>query len=272
MTELPLDEHALLKAAVAQARHLTGLPVVFGGPVNQAGVVLTESCGMRTRALHNLVVETQRGLGGHALQTRKPVSVTHYKSSGAISHDYDRQVAAEGLVSLVAIPVLAGQQVRAVLYGALRDPHPIGDLAADKLVAAAAQLSAALRARRPSGGRDGAAGPAAPPALAPIVAEARALAEQVGDARLKAEILASCDRYGQLTSGSRGPAGIPVLTSRELEVVALTAAGCSNQEIARELAVTTQTVKAYMRSAMRRLGAQTRHAAVSTARAHGLLP
>jgi DNA-binding CsgD family transcriptional regulator len=270
MTELMLDEQALLKSTVAQARHLTGLPVVFGGPVNQAGVVLTESSGMRTRALHNLVVETQRGLGGHALQARKPVSVTHYRSSAAISHDYDREVAAEGLVSLVAIPVLAGQQVRAVLYGALRDPHPIGDLAADKLVAAAAQLSAALRARGGPGA--GAARPAAPPALASIVAEARTLAEQVGDARLKSEILACCARYAQLRSNSPGPAGIPALTSRELEVVALTAAGCSNQEIARELAVTTATVKAYMRSAMRRLGARTRYAAVSAARAHGLLP
>ena len=150
MTELMPEEHALLRSTVEQARHLTGLPVTFGGPVNQVGVMLSESSGMRTRSLQNLVVEAQRGLGGQAIHARKPVSVLHYNSSTTISHDYDHQVMTEGLVSLVAIPVLAGQQVRAVLYGALRDPEPIGDIAVDKLVAAAAQLSAALRAQRGS--------------------------------------------------------------------------------------------------------------------------
>jgi DNA-binding CsgD family transcriptional regulator len=266
------DEHALLRNTVTQAHRLTGLPVVFAGSVCQAGVVLSEFSGVRTRSLRNLVVAPQRGLGGRALQARKPASVLHYGSSAAISHDYDRQVTAEGLVSLVAIPVLVGQEVQAVLYGALREPDPIGDLAVDKLVAAAAQLSASLRAHRRSDDFVGAYSREAQPGLAPIFHEARALAEQVDDARLKSEILASCERYVRLTAGNRGQDSMHGLTRRELEVVALAAAGCSNREIAQILAVTIYSVKSYMRSAMQRLDARTRHGAVSAARANGLLP
>jgi DNA-binding CsgD family transcriptional regulator len=266
MTELMQDEHALLRITVVRAHRLTGLPVVFGGSVHQDSLVLSESAGMRTRSLYNLVVAPRRGLGGRALQARKPASVLHYESSASISHDYDRQVTAEGLVSLVAIPVLVGRQVQAVLYGALREPEPIGDMAVDRLVAAASQLGASLRARRRS------AGAAAPCGLGSIFDEARALADQVGDARLRSEIVASCDRYGRLEVGPRRRASTEPLTRRELEVLGLAEAGCGNREIAQALAVTTGTVKAYMRGAMQKLGAPTRQAAVSAARANELLP
>jgi DNA-binding CsgD family transcriptional regulator len=271
MTERTLDEHALLRRTVAQARRLTGLPVVFGGPVNPAGVVLSESAGMRTRSLHNLVVAPHRGLGGHALQARKPVSVLHYKSSAFISHDYDRQVSAEGLVSLVAIPVLDGQQARAVLYGALRRPDPIGDLAIDKLVAEAAQLGAALRAHERSRGGS-ARRPGAREELASVFDELRCLADQVSSPGLKEDILSSCDRYATLRARDQAPAPLSRLSTPELDVIALAAVGSSNREIAELLASTVYAVKSHMRSAMRKLGAQTRYGAVSAARANGLLP
>ncbi len=265
MSECTLDERAQLRRTVVQARRLTGLPVVFGGSVSKAGVVLSESSGMRTGSLRNLLVAPQRGLGGHAIQARRPVAVLHYGSSPAISHDYDRQVAAEGLVSLVAIPVAVGRQIRAVLYGALRRPGPIGDVAVDRLAGAATQLGAILRAqeRRASPARG---------ELAAVFGELGSLAGQVGDARLRAGILASCDRYAMLRSQSDSRAPAPRLTTRELDVLALAAIGCGNHEIAGLLDITVDSVKSHVRRAMRRLGANTRHAAVSAARANGLLP
>jgi LuxR family transcriptional regulator, regulator of acetate metabolism len=276
MTEPTLDSRALLRRTVSQARQLTGLPVVFGGPVSPAGVVLSESAGMRTHSLYNLVVAPHRGLGGHALQARKPVSVLHYRSSAAISHDYDRQVSAEGLVSLVAIPVLEGQQTRAVLYGALRRPDPIGDLAIDKLVAAAGQLSAALRAQDRSAGAAPARHPGARDELAAVFNQLRRLADEISSPRLKADILSSCDRYAALRTKDcaqdRASAARGGLSSGELDVIALAAIGSSNREIAELLAITVGAVKSQMRSAMRKFGAPTRHGAVSAARANGLLP
>lgn len=62
------------------------------------------------------------------------------------------------------------------------------------------------------------------------------------------------------------------LTPRELEVLAQVAQGLSNVETARRLTVAPETVKAYLRSIMRKLGVNNRTAAVHTARQLGMLP
>ncbi|WP_433505763.1 response regulator transcription factor [Pseudonocardia halophobica] len=103
--------------------------------------------------------------------------------------------------------------------------------------------------------------------LSAVVAELRELAGRIGDAQLRAEIIAGCDRLG---------GGPPELadahpTPRELDVLALAAAGYRNADIAGLLGTSTNAVKSQLRRAMRRLGVRTRHAAVSAARARGLL-
>ncbi|MFC6932444.1 response regulator transcription factor [Actinomadura yumaensis] len=48
--------------------------------------------------------------------------------------------------------------------------------------------------------------------------------------------------------------------------------GCTNAEAAQRLGLLPETVKSYLRSAMRKLDSHTRLEAVSTARRAGLLP
>jgi DNA-binding NarL/FixJ family response regulator len=62
------------------------------------------------------------------------------------------------------------------------------------------------------------------------------------------------------------------LSSRELDVLALIAGGESNQEIARSLHLSINTVKSYVRTAYRKIGATTRSQAVLWAFRHGLAP
>ena len=62
------------------------------------------------------------------------------------------------------------------------------------------------------------------------------------------------------------------LTSRELEVVEMLAAGKPNQAIARELVVTVDTVKKHVSHVLGKLGAVNRTEAVARARALGLIP
>lgn len=64
----------------------------------------------------------------------------------------------------------------------------------------------------------------------------------------------------------------PVLTPRELDVLAQVALGCTNAEAAQRLSLSVETIKAYLRNASSKLGVSGRHAAVSRARALGLLP
>jgi LuxR family maltose regulon positive regulatory protein len=62
-----------------------------------------------------------------------------------------------------------------------------------------------------------------------------------------------------------------LLTPRELEILALMAAGASNQEIAQRLVVTEGTVKGHVNHILQKLEAHNRTAAVARARALGLL-
>ena len=62
------------------------------------------------------------------------------------------------------------------------------------------------------------------------------------------------------------------LSPRETDVLACAALGATNAEIATTLSLKEVTVKSYLQSAMAKLDASTRHAAVAKARRAGLLP
>jgi LuxR family maltose regulon positive regulatory protein len=75
------------------------------------------------------------------------------------------------------------------------------------------------------------------------------------------------------TQGVAPDAGlVDPLTSRELEVLELLAAGASNQGIASQLVVTLDTVKKHVSHVLRKLGAANRTEAVARARELGLIP
>lgn len=62
-----------------------------------------------------------------------------------------------------------------------------------------------------------------------------------------------------------------VVTSRELDVLRLLAAGCRNSEIAGSLGVSSKTVEFHISNLLDKLGARSRTEAVSKARQHGLM-
>ncbi len=72
--------------------------------------------------------------------------------------------------------------------------------------------------------------------------------------------------------GDQPESSVVQLSPRELDVVAQVSLGCSNAEAAVRLSLRPETVKAYLRSAMRKLDAHTRFEAVVHARRLGLLP
>jgi DNA-binding NarL/FixJ family response regulator len=63
----------------------------------------------------------------------------------------------------------------------------------------------------------------------------------------------------------------PVLTERELEVLALVARGLGNKEIARNIGRSSETVKAHLKSIVTKLGVANRTEAVTVALARGLI-
>ncbi|MFD8519089.1 response regulator transcription factor [Streptomyces capillispiralis] len=270
-----------IRGALARLRRATGLPVAFGGLVDagRRQVRISELSGTATPALSALAVTPGNGLGGKALTLARPCAVTDYSVSRQISHEYDVPVAAEGLRSVVAVPVVVRRRVRAVLYGALRAAQPLGDRTLGEAVQAARDVEQALVAReeaaellaaaRPRPERPGTGSGAAREQVREAHAALRALAPRITDPALRAELLQAC---ALLTGDAAAPSTAVRLAPREVDVLACVAEGATNAVAAERLGVTAETVKAYLRSAMRKLGVRTRGQAVVAARREGWLP
>src|SRR4051812_9512519 len=106
-----------IRSALARLRRTTGLPVAFGGLVDSGRprMRISELSGTATAALRSLAVTSGNGLGGRAVELARPCAVTDYSASRQISHEYDLPVAAEGLRSVLAVPVVVRRRVRGVL-------------------------------------------------------------------------------------------------------------------------------------------------------------
>ncbi|GHG88265.1 helix-turn-helix transcriptional regulator [Streptomyces lanatus] len=270
-----VDTSVEIGSALVRLRRATGLPVAFGGLVDSGHrrMRISELNGTSTDSLRRIAVTTGNGLGGKAVALARPCAVTDYSASRQITHEYDAAVAMEGLCSVLAVPVVVRRRVRGVLYGALRTAQPLGDRTLTAAVEAARDVEQALVVREEVRDLLAAARPV-PPERGPAweqVREAhaalRALAPRIDDPTLRAELLAAC---GLLTEGPTPD--VVRLAPRELDVLACVASGATNATAAERLGLRAETVKGYLRSAMRKLSAHTRGEAVSTARRAGLLP
>ncbi|MEU7664194.1 helix-turn-helix transcriptional regulator [Streptomyces lincolnensis] len=271
-----------IRNALVRLRRSTGLPVAFGGLVEpgRRHMRISELDGTATTSLSALAVTSGYGLGGKAVALARPCAVADYSASRHISHEYDAAVAAEGLRSVLAVPVVVRRRVRGVLYGALRDARRLGDRTLDAAVAAARDVEQALvvtdevrellAAARPEpapGPREAAGREQVREAHTAL----RALAPRITDEALRAELLAACGLLAA-PAGRSGPSTEVGLTPREVDVLACVAAGATNAVAAERLGVRAETVKSYLRSAMRKLGSRTRGEAVVAARRAGWLP
>ncbi|WP_410869895.1 LuxR C-terminal-related transcriptional regulator [Nocardia sp. A7] len=275
----PRDGDAL-RAEIRWVAGRASVPVVFGGAVDEDTLLLTEFFGTITTGLRGLSVLRASGLGGQAMEYRRPARVTDYQGSSAITHHYDAAVVGEGLRSVMAVPVLVADRPRAVLYAATRGADALGDRTAEVILRAGRRLAAEIAVRDEVDRRirllDLAtplprATPAAAEELRELHAELRAIAAATDEPGLRDRISGVCERLtGVLTGEPVGDA--PRLSRRELDVLAQIALGCTNQEVALRLSLGAETVKSYLRQAMSKLDAGTRHEAVVRARRHGLLP
>ncbi|MRH88126.1 GAF domain-containing protein [Nocardia sp. SYP-A9097] len=278
------DDGDALRSELRRIAALSKAPVVFGGTVHAGTLVLTEFVGTRTNGMRGLAVAPSSGLGGSAVSTGKPRSVADYRSASTITHHYDGPVLGEGLRAVVAVPVVVDGQPRAVLYVANRESGPIGDRVADAMVQAGRRLSVELTIRdevdqrvRLALARD--TTPAISSAdsiiteeLRELHAELRGITPTVSDTLARNRLRSVTDRLARLVSGVVDPDQPITLAPRELDVLSQIALGCTNSEAAQRLSLRAETVKSYLRSAMTKLGAHTRHEAVVRARRLGLLP
>lgn len=283
------SDAALLRDAVRALQRKADLEVVMGGHVDETGsMTLNALRGTSTQALRDLRVVPSAGLGGRVLALNRPAAVDDYVASRGISHDYDRPVSIEGLRTMLAVPVTDGRRLRMVLYGAIRRIDRFGDrtMLAAMRVAETASREMRIRAeveRRMETLLPGPRSMSAPPppdssewdVVRTAHAELRQLTHEIDDPGLRQRISAVSDDLAgastvEMTAGC-GDA-CPQLSAREVDVLAYVGVGCTNAEVAHRLQILPETVKSYLSSAMRKLGAKNRHAAATAARRFGLLP
>lgn len=250
----------LLPERLHRLAKLSGMPVVFGGATSSGArrLVISRLVGTHGTGLGGLQVRIGTGLGGGVLRDRTPRCVDDYAHTADITHEYDPIVVQqERLTSVFAVPVTVYGGVRAVLYGAVRDHRPIGDRALRTAEIVADQLRRDIEDKlRPE-----------PEATDPL-AELAAIIRETDDPVLRTRL----DRIHRRLGGDHATVpGETTLAPREVETLRLVAVGASNVEIAARLGLSPQTVKTYLRSAMRKLAVHNRTAAVHAARIAGLL-
>jgi len=269
---------AFLDGDLALARAVRLLTEEFGfhcawiaERANTDGAVIGYTSGIRTDRVAGLTLRNGCGLGGKVFAEGRIAWVNDYLRSSDITHEYDGAVAGEHIQCMIAAPLGNAPHPLGVLLAGLRADGDFGDrgaaiveTVADRTVQA---LLAADRARR---------------AIEIAVYEERQrlatdlqdslgpvlsgdAAQRLRDAlrRMRAPLPNGEERRGH---GLRAP-----VAAREHDVLRRVAAGETNAQIATTMNLSLNTVKTYLRNAMRKLGARNRVEAVARAREAGLL-
>lgn len=277
----------LVAQAVRELAQRTRFPVAFGGLFENGAVAVSSIVGTRTHSIDGLKVRPDRGLGGRAMMELRPRMTSDYGSSRQITHDYDNYILGEGLRTLLALPIIVGGRPRGVLYAGAWRNSPVGGVTTAPAMNVADSVATELRIRDEVERRVSSL--SSPPdtvsaqnreELRESFAELRSISAEITDAGLR-ERLDQLEKRLLVFAGDEDPvrAGAvatptpPVrLSPRETDVLACAALGCTNAEVALRLGLREGTVKAYLGTAMSKLDASTRHAAVARARRIGILP
>ena len=272
------DDDDAIRASLTALKTATGIPVaMYGTLLADNRLQITQWIGLRTPALQNLVIDQNQGVGGRVVSTRRAVGVSDYTRANVISHEHDRAIQDEGLHSVVAVPVIVQREIRGVLYVGVHSPVRLGDKVIEEVTMTARTLEQDLAVnsalRRVEGGKATAkAGRVMNGAeweqVRATHSKLRMLANRVEDELIRKELEQLCD---QMVAPVRVKQSTK-LSARELDVLSCVALGHTNVEAAEEMGIGAETVKSYLRSVMRKLGAHTRYEAVNAARRIGALP
>lgn len=275
----PKDDEEAIRAALTTLKNATGIPVTMYAALDSDRVLqITQWIGLRTPALQNLSIESGVGVGGRVLKTRRAVGVSDYTRANVITHELDSAIQEEGLHSIVAVPVIVQREVTGVLYVGVHSPVRLGDKVIEEVNMTARVLEQDLAVLNAQRRQDGVRAANAKHGRMMSGAEweqvrathskLRMLANRIEEEEIRLELEKLCDQMV-------APVHIKQtakLSARELDVLSCVALGHTNVEAAEEMGIGAETVKSYLRSVMRKLGAHTRYEAVNAARRIGALP
>lgn len=267
---------------LASLRSHGRMDAAFGGRVHSGAKTLeiTHFCGTRTRSLANLVVQNGAGIGGKALVLGRPVSVPSYLQAKGITHAYDHAVRPEALETVAVLPIVVNRIPRLVVYLAARTQVGLGDRWFESFrplvqrvgreIAVDDEVRRRLSLIQAAGSSDSVQSQLSSLDLRDISEELMDLADRIEDETISARLHEVVARF-TAASDIVSPRGTVVLTPRELSVLKEVGLGLTNRQVAEALGLLPNTVKSYLRTAMRKLHAGNRVQAILAAREAGLI-
>jgi LuxR family transcriptional regulator, regulator of acetate metabolism len=268
-----------ISRVLSALRPIGRMDMVFGGWVRRetSTLEITHLNGAKTRSLANLLIRPGEGLGGKAVMMRRPVAVDSYLTAQGITHVFDNAVSAERLETVVALPIVVEDVARMVIYLGNRTRVELGDRWFDafapvvrKLIRDISVDDEVRRRMRLLSQQDQVPLRQDNPNMGEVAEELDELATMITDEAVLAKIEHLRGRLdGVRSSGKRRQQA--ELTPREVDVLAQVAVGCTNQQAADNLGLMPNTVKSYLKSAMRKLNVENRVQAMLAARDAGLL-
>lgn len=145
--EEELSTDAILALIVRQARHLMGVDVTWLALVDEGHerVVVKVASGATTEGFVHMWVQVGKGVGGLAVRDRRPVAVRDHRSYDHPTTDLVIQtLEAEGVVSLLAVPMMFEGRPIGALYGGSRTPTDFTDTAVSVFTALAGQAAVSI--------------------------------------------------------------------------------------------------------------------------------
>jgi LuxR family transcriptional regulator, regulator of acetate metabolism len=268
-----------ISRVLSALRPIGRMDMVFGGWVRRetSTLEITHLNGAKTRSLANLLIRPGEGLGGKAVMMRRPVAVDSYLTAQGITHVFDNAVSAERLETVVALPIVVEDVARMVIYLGNRTRVELGDRWFDAFAPVVRKLTRDIsvddevrRRLRLLSQPDQVPLRQDNPNMGEVAEELDELATMITDEAVLAKIEHLRSRLDGVRSSDQRRQQAE-LTPREIDVLAQVAIGCTNQQAADNLGLMPNTVKSYLKSAMRKLNVENRVQAMLAARDAGLL-
>jgi signal transduction histidine kinase len=138
-----LDAPAAIGRLAIQVPQLAGVETAFTGEVDGQGQMILHQPVNLSDGVEGLTAPMGASIGGKAFVARRALWTSDYRSAPGISPHFKSQAQAEGLVAVIAVPMIYDGKVLGVLYAGNREKTDFADRTIQALENVAARMMTA---------------------------------------------------------------------------------------------------------------------------------
>jgi signal transduction histidine kinase len=138
-----LDAPAAIGRLAIQVPLLAGVETAFTGEVDEHGQMILHQPVNLSDGVEGLTAPMGASIGGKAFVARRTLWTSDYRSAPGISPHFKAQAQAEGLVAIIAVPMIYDGKVLGVLYAGNREKIDFADRTVQALENVAARMMTA---------------------------------------------------------------------------------------------------------------------------------